>query len=149
MTYRLVRLGLIFTGALAMSSFNINAEPIAATSEKAMEKGKKEAMKTLPAGLYAHFDTSLGKFLAKLMPEVAPKTVENFVALTEGTKEFLDPKTGEWVKRPFYDGLVFHRVIPRFMALAHHRKPGMEHFNSGNLLCRTCSPIHPACVQVA
>jgi len=45
----------------------------------------------------------------------APKTVENFVGLAEGTKEFLDPKTRQKTRRPFYDGLIFHRVIPDFM----------------------------------
>ncbi len=39
----------------------------------------------------------------------------NFVGLAEGTKEFKDPSTGQKVKRPFYDGLIFHRVIPQFM----------------------------------
>jgi peptidyl-prolyl cis-trans isomerase A (cyclophilin A) len=41
--------------------------------------------------------------------------VENFVGLAEGTKPFADPRGGQEVKRPFYDGLVFHRVIPEFM----------------------------------
>ena len=44
-----------------------------------------------------------------------PKTVENFAGLAEGTKEFTDPKTGQKTTRPFYDGLVFHRVIADFM----------------------------------
>jgi peptidyl-prolyl cis-trans isomerase A (cyclophilin A) len=51
----------------------------------------------------------------RLFRDEAPKTVENFIALAEGTKEWTDPKTGEKVKKPFYDGLVFHRVIPNFM----------------------------------
>ena len=44
-----------------------------------------------------------------------PNTVANFAGLAEGTKEFTDPKTGQKAKRPFYDGLVFHRVIEGFM----------------------------------
>jgi peptidyl-prolyl cis-trans isomerase A (cyclophilin A) len=50
-----------------------------------------------------------------LMDKEAPQTVANFVGLAEGTKEFKDPRTGKNVKRPFYDGLIFHRVIPKFM----------------------------------
>ncbi len=65
--------------------------------------------------VYAVFDTTLGKFTIQLFPEDAPKTVENFIGLAKGTKEFIDPKTGAKAKRPFYDGLVFHRVIPNFM----------------------------------
>jgi peptidyl-prolyl cis-trans isomerase A (cyclophilin A) len=41
--------------------------------------------------------------------------VANFVGLAEGTKEWTDPKTGLKVKRPYYDGLIFHRVIDGFM----------------------------------
>src|SRR5689334_7095684 len=55
--------------------------------------------------IYAAFDTSEGKFKVKLFADKAPKTVENFVALADGTK------TG----KPFYDGTIFHRVIPDFM----------------------------------
>ena len=46
---------------------------------------------------------------------MCPNTVANFAGLAEGTKEFTDPKTGQKTKRPFYDGLVFHRVIADFM----------------------------------
>ena len=55
--------------------------------------------------IYAAFDTTEGKFKIKLFADRAPKTVENFVALAEGAK------TG----KPFYDGTIFHRVIPDFM----------------------------------
>jgi peptidyl-prolyl cis-trans isomerase A (cyclophilin A) len=67
------------------------------------------------AGTYAVIETELGTIVCKLFPEKAPKTVANFVGLAEGTKEFTDPKTGKKAKRPFYDGIVFHRVIPDFM----------------------------------
>ena len=58
----------------------------------------------MPNEIYALFDTTEGKFKAKLFAET-PKTVENFVSLAEGAK------TG----KPFYDNLIFHRVIPDFM----------------------------------
>lgn len=65
--------------------------------------------------MIATFDTNRGTFKVKLYNDKSPKTVENFVGLATGTKEWTDPKTGEKVKRPFYDGLVFHRVIKDFM----------------------------------
>ncbi len=66
-------------------------------------------------GTYAIFETSQGTIVGRLFEKEAPKTVANFVGLAEGTQEFTDPKTGQKVKRPFYDGLTFHRVIPQFM----------------------------------
>lgn len=65
--------------------------------------------------MIANFETNMGSFKVKLLPGDAPKTVENFVGLANGTKEFADPKTGQKTKRRFYDGLIFHRVIPDFM----------------------------------
>src|SRR5947199_7424579 len=68
-----------------------------------------------PAGTYAVFETSQGNIVVRLLENEAPKTVANFVGLAEGTKEVTNEKTGQKEKRPFYDGLVFHRVIPQFM----------------------------------
>ncbi|MEK6628024.1 MAG: peptidylprolyl isomerase [Bdellovibrionota bacterium] len=65
--------------------------------------------------MYALFETNKGNFKVKLFNDRVPKTVENFVGLAEGSKEFIDPKSGKKTKRPFYDGLVFHRVIKDFM----------------------------------
>ena len=59
----------------------------------------------MPNEIYAAFRTSEGDFKIRLFSTEAPKTVENFVSLAEGTK------TGT----PFYDGTIFHRVIPDFM----------------------------------
>jgi peptidyl-prolyl cis-trans isomerase A (cyclophilin A) len=56
----------------------------------------------------------LGSFQCELFEKQAPKTVSNFVALARGVRPFKDA-TGAWVKKPFYDGLTFHRVIPNFM----------------------------------
>src|SRR5215813_2806288 len=63
----------------------------------------------------AIFTTSEGSFTVRLFDQETPNTVANFVGLAEGTKEFTDPKTGQKTKRPFYDGLIFHRVIEGFM----------------------------------
>jgi len=63
----------------------------------------------------ATFETSLGTIRVRLFPNEAPKTVANFEGLAKGTKEWKDPATGEKVKKPLYDGTIFHRVIPEFM----------------------------------
>jgi peptidyl-prolyl cis-trans isomerase A (cyclophilin A) len=65
--------------------------------------------------IYANFDTTLGSFTAELFDTKVPKTVANFVGLAEGTKEWKHPKTGEKSTKPFYDGIIFHRVISGFM----------------------------------
>ena len=59
----------------------------------------------MPNETFALFDTTEGSFKIKLFADKAPKTVENFVSLADGSK------TG----KPFYDGIIFHRVIPDFM----------------------------------
>jgi peptidyl-prolyl cis-trans isomerase A (cyclophilin A) len=71
--------------------------------------------KKMTSPMFATFKTSLGDIVVKLLPEKAPKTVENFVGLAEGTKEWKDPRSGQTVKKPLYDGTMFHRVIPQFM----------------------------------
>ena len=65
--------------------------------------------------IYAHFETTLGNFTVELFDAKAPKTVENFAGLAEGTKEWKHPKTGERQKKPYYDGIVFHRIIDGFV----------------------------------
>jgi peptidyl-prolyl cis-trans isomerase A (cyclophilin A) len=65
--------------------------------------------------LHALFTTTEGNFKVRLFDADVPNTVANFAGLAEGTKEFTDPKTGQKATRPFYDGLVFHRVIEGFM----------------------------------
>jgi len=69
----------------------------------------------LGPGTYAEFNTNEGNFTCKLFSSETPKTVANFVGLAEGSKEWTDPKTGQKVKKPFYNGLIFHRVIDGFM----------------------------------
>lgn len=59
--------------------------------------------------------TSMGEIAVELFIKDAPKTVENFISLAEGKKKFTDPKTNLKVKKPYYDNLIFHRVIKNFM----------------------------------
>jgi peptidyl-prolyl cis-trans isomerase A (cyclophilin A) len=65
--------------------------------------------------LHATLQTNHGDVEIVLFADQAPKTVDNFVGLAQGTIEWTDPTTGEKTKVPFYDGLTFHRVIPGFM----------------------------------
>ncbi len=65
---------------------------------------------------YAVFHTSKGEFVVELLPEKAPKTVENFIGLATGKKDWQHPGTKEVMKgKPLYDGTVFHRTIDGFM----------------------------------
>jgi peptidyl-prolyl cis-trans isomerase A (cyclophilin A) len=65
--------------------------------------------------VFAKFVTTEGNFTIRLFDEQAPNTVANFVGLAEGTKEWTDPRTGQKSTAPYYDGIVFHRVIDGFM----------------------------------
>ncbi len=81
------------------------AEPKKDTAKKDAKKKDKKKMKAK----YADFETSEGNFRIELFTDKVPKTVENFVSLAEGTN------TKANKKGPFYDGLIFHRVIEGFM----------------------------------
>jgi len=81
----------------------------AGTEDEAVKEATKED------GIYAVLDTSMGTIVCKLHYDKVPVTVANFVGLATGEMEWRDPKTGEMVKRPFYDGLKFHRIIKDFM----------------------------------
>ncbi len=94
----------IYVLAFLLVAFSFHAD-----AKEAKTQTKKEKQ------MIAVFETNKGTFKIKLFSDKAPKTVENFVGLAEGTKEWTDPKTGSKVKKPFYDGLTFHRVIPNFM----------------------------------
>ncbi|MGE0528542.1 MAG: peptidylprolyl isomerase [Bdellovibrionales bacterium] len=64
--------------------------------------------------MFAIMETSKGTFKVKLFHDKTPKTVDNFVSLAEGTKEWEYPK-GKKHKTPLYNGTQFHRVIDGFM----------------------------------
>lgn len=141
---------MIYIFAFCLFSFNANAAdpvkpdvvPAVAPNAPAMEK-KVEAPKGAliiekkaeepavvtpkgkPKKMFAVFEIEsdgkpMGTIKVKLHHQLVPNTVDNFVGLTEGTKEFIESvpskgKPGEKVKRRMYDGTVFHRVIPGFM----------------------------------
>lgn len=66
---------------------------------------------TLTDGIYAKMSTSEGEILLQLYYKATPMTVGSFVSLAEGNNEMTQVKKGE----PFFNGLIFHRVIPEFM----------------------------------
>ncbi|GGH39506.1 peptidylprolyl isomerase [Mangrovimonas yunxiaonensis] len=69
----------------------------------------------LEDGLYAEFVTNKGTMVAKLFYKEVPVTVSNFVALAEGTH----PQVTDSLKgKPYYNGIIFHRVIDQFMIQA-------------------------------
>lgn len=64
----------------------------------------------------AIFETTLGNITCTLFPDKAPVTVDNFIGLATGTKDWKNPASGATMhNQPLYDGTVFHRVIPNFM----------------------------------
>jgi peptidyl-prolyl cis-trans isomerase A (cyclophilin A) len=99
--------------ALALVGCALGAQtPPAAPADAAQPKPARED------GLYAVMTTTEGVITMRLFEKETPITVSNFRGLVRGTKEFRDPKTGQMVKRPFYPGVTFHRVIPGFMIQA-------------------------------
>lgn len=101
---RLMALTLLGTALMAQET----PAPAAAESAKPAREN----------GLYAVMTTTEGVITLRLFEKETPITVRNFTSLVRGTKEFRDPKTGQMVKRPFYTGITFHRVIPGFMIQA-------------------------------
>jgi peptidyl-prolyl cis-trans isomerase A (cyclophilin A) len=67
------------------------------------------------ADVTATLRTTLGTIVVRLFPDQAPKTVQNFIGLAEGTIEWTDPNTGRRSGGSLYNGTVFHRVIDGFM----------------------------------
>jgi peptidyl-prolyl cis-trans isomerase A (cyclophilin A) len=63
----------------------------------------------------ATLKTNAGDITIELLDNHAPKTVANFVGLADGTKEYTDPNTGQTGSGPYYDGVIFHRIIDGFM----------------------------------
>jgi peptidyl-prolyl cis-trans isomerase A (cyclophilin A) len=71
---------------------------------------------TVPNGPFVVMDTSMGRITCQFYQKQAPKAVANFIGLAEGTKDWTDPTTKKVERhKPYYDGTIFHRVIPEFM----------------------------------
>jgi peptidyl-prolyl cis-trans isomerase A (cyclophilin A) len=89
-------------------------KPAAGTATTPADASKPSASKYGP-GVYAHITTNHGTMIARLFDKDAPKTVENFVGLAEGKKQWRNPRSNSMVRRPYYNNLTFHRIIPGFM----------------------------------
>ena len=69
-----------------------------------------------PNGPTVVMDTSMGRITCQFYEKQAPKSVANFIGLAEGTIDWTNPTTGKKQHhKPYYDGTIFHRVIPEFM----------------------------------
>lgn len=77
----------------------------------------EEAVQGLPVDgtLVAEIGTEFGTMLCDLYADRAPRTVANFIGLARGLRPWWDARAGEWVRRPYYRGLTFHRVIPGYL----------------------------------
>lgn len=95
--------------ATAKSKTTSTAKPATAKPKTAAAKPAREP------GLYTTITTSMGPVTLRMYEKESPITVKNFVDLALGNKEWTDPTTQQRVKRPLYNGLIFHRVIPGFM----------------------------------
>lgn len=73
---------------------------------------------SLLPGLYAVFNTGKGKITAKLYDKYTPVAVRTFVGLAMGTQQWWDPEVKAAVKRPLYNNITFHRVVPGEMIQA-------------------------------
>jgi len=102
--------------AAAVLSFQVGLGSAAFAADTKAPVAAKAAAKAPAAakGTTALIKTSMGDITVKLLPEGAPNTVANFVGLASGKKEWTTPE-GKKVKKPLYNGTIFHRVIPGFM----------------------------------
>lgn len=91
---------------------------LVAQAPPAPQTGAAQPKPARENGLYAVMNTTQGTITLRLFEKETPITVRNFTGLVRGTKDFRDPKTGQMVKRPFFTGITFHRVIPGFMIQA-------------------------------
>jgi cyclophilin family peptidyl-prolyl cis-trans isomerase len=86
--------------------------------------------KPLKNGLYAIFETEMGKFTAELYEKDTPNSVATFVGLAQGTLPWRDPKTRAMVKRPLYNDITFYRILPG-MAIQSGSPTGSPAFDCG------------------
>jgi peptidyl-prolyl cis-trans isomerase A (cyclophilin A) len=103
-------LGAAFSGAALAQDTTKPAEPLPDAPQAT------PAALIHPNGPTVVMDTSMGRVTCQFFQKQAPKAVENFIALAQGKKDWVDPNTQKKMhNKPFYDGTTFHRVIPEFM----------------------------------
>lgn len=104
----MLKIATIYLSAALLMGATAIANADKAKSAKVEEtKGDKKMSE-----VYAIFDTSMGKFKAKLFADKAPETVKNFTDLAEGKSDKVD---STYKGKHFFDNTKFHRVIPDFM----------------------------------
>lgn len=83
----------------------------------------EEAVADMPidGDLVAEIGTDLGTLFCDLHADKVPTTVANFIGLARGIRPWWDPAAGDWVRRPYYRGTTFHRVIPDYLIQAGDR----------------------------
>ena len=94
----------------------ISSLATAQTSTAPQPSTAKPAVPAASQPVQAIFETTAGNINCTLFPDKAPITVDNFIGLATGTKDWKNPSSGAPMhNKPLYDGTVFHRVIPNFM----------------------------------
>jgi peptidyl-prolyl cis-trans isomerase A (cyclophilin A) len=106
----------LFTSAALCTTAALAQSSSTAALPDAPSTTSHQVAPVAPTGPTVVFDTTLGRMVCRLFSKEAPNTVANFIGLATGTKPWTDPVTLQKVTgKPFYDGTIFHRVIPSFM----------------------------------
>ncbi len=98
----------------AILCLSLTALAVGQTTSGASSAGS-QGTTTAPQEPTAIIETTDGNISCTLFPDKAPLTVANFIGLATGKKAWKDPKTGQMMHTPLYDGTICHRVIPEFM----------------------------------
>lgn len=103
--------------AAPLAAAQAPAPRAAAPASSAPAKGAAKWTQRALAGkdIWATLQTSEGDIVLRLFSKDAPQTVASFVGVASGEKEWRHPVTGELSRKPLYEGVIFHRVIPEFM----------------------------------
>lgn len=116
MNLRTISRALVFVAGMSPVALLAQQNQKPATEELPDAPNATVAALTVPNGPRVVMDTSMGRITCQFYEKQAPKAVANFIALAEGTKDWVDPVTGKKMhNKHFYDGTTFHRVIPEFM----------------------------------
>ena len=114
MTYRLLA-ALSLASAVTAFSQATPAPPPANDLPDAPAPTEHFGPAPVPNGPTVVFDTTMGRMTCKFYEKEAPVTVSNFIGLAQGTREWIEEETEQKKHTKFFDGTIFHRVIPEFM----------------------------------